>query len=306
MTDRHWESLSDAQLLDCKLTVDDPEALVGLVREIPEGPEETYVEYHYDFRRSDHAVLICVHCHHEHLCGYVIRKSDARCLVGWECAFKIYGESFNQLKADYQIAVNRQTTVRRRQELKDKIAPFTVYLDEAVNGNAVSAFEGLRERLAEHLPWIWENAPRAQNLGWLPRGIEMPRSFLEPSTDPRAALQKISLEVKALQHRLATEEHLEEEHSFKTKRTLAGLIARTEKAMQQLKEAEAFFQPAVTTALCDRANELDNPSKRKYVAGLTAIVCKREKSECVVALPQSFKIPDVAALAKIKEALTKQ
>jgi hypothetical protein len=52
-TRRHWETLSDDQLLETELMTDDPESLPNLVFEIPPGDEEPYVEFKYDLRKSD-------------------------------------------------------------------------------------------------------------------------------------------------------------------------------------------------------------------------------------------------------------
>jgi hypothetical protein len=48
---RHWETLSDEELLAADLIIDDPE-LENLVFEVPEGDEEPYVEFKYDLRKS--------------------------------------------------------------------------------------------------------------------------------------------------------------------------------------------------------------------------------------------------------------
>jgi hypothetical protein len=82
-TRKFWESLTDEELLGVDLVTDDPEGLRDLVREVPSGDEETYVEFKYDLRKSGRQEeFTCVHGHHKHLAGFVMRKGNARFLVG--------------------------------------------------------------------------------------------------------------------------------------------------------------------------------------------------------------------------------
>lgn len=106
-TRRHWENLSDDLLVDTELTTDDPESLENLVYEIPAGDEDPYVEFKYDLRKSEREMFSCVHGHHQHLAGFVMRKGTARFLVGWMCAQTIYGENFEEYTSDFDAAVNR-------------------------------------------------------------------------------------------------------------------------------------------------------------------------------------------------------
>ena len=85
-TKTYWETLSDEELLSKELTTEDPERLPNLVGVLPDGFEDSYVEYAYNFRCSGREELTCVHGHHRHLQGFVMRKGDTRWLVGWMCA----------------------------------------------------------------------------------------------------------------------------------------------------------------------------------------------------------------------------
>jgi hypothetical protein len=72
---RHWETLSDEELLAADLISDDPERLENLVFEVPSGDEEPYVEFKYDLRKSGRQEeFTCVDWHHKHLAGFVMRK----------------------------------------------------------------------------------------------------------------------------------------------------------------------------------------------------------------------------------------
>jgi hypothetical protein len=80
---QYWESLTDEQILNAQLMTDDPESLEGLVFEVPPGDEETYAEFKYDLRGSGRKEEFkCVHGHHRHLAGFVMRKGEARFMVG--------------------------------------------------------------------------------------------------------------------------------------------------------------------------------------------------------------------------------
>src|SRR3954463_1092109 len=111
---RHWESLSDAQLLDVELSTDDPEGLSDLVFELPPGDEEPYVEYSYDLRGTEREKFRCVHGNHR----FVIRKGESRFLVGRICGKTIYGENFDHYKADFKAAQSRQGVLRRVTEIR--------------------------------------------------------------------------------------------------------------------------------------------------------------------------------------------
>lgn len=91
--------VSDVELLARVFTVDDPEALDGLVAAVPAISETPAIEFWYDVtppRRHgrpadpmDRAFVPCVHCKaSRHWRGYVMR-SDAgeRFLVGKDCGF---------------------------------------------------------------------------------------------------------------------------------------------------------------------------------------------------------------------------
>src|ERR1700704_6003389 len=128
-TRRHWETSSDDQLLEMELITDDPERLPNLVYEIPPGDEEPYVEFKYDLRKSDREKFSCVHGHHQHLAGFVMRKGTARFLVGWICAGTFYGENFDKYTADFDAAVIRPDALKRVREIRSAINPFIDYLN---------------------------------------------------------------------------------------------------------------------------------------------------------------------------------
>jgi hypothetical protein len=73
-----WDSVSDEELLATELTTDDPERLEGLVTALPDDYRDSYMEYSYDLRGSGREEFVCVHGHHKHLCGFVMRKGDQR------------------------------------------------------------------------------------------------------------------------------------------------------------------------------------------------------------------------------------
>src|SRR5579872_1668363 len=170
-TRRYWESLSDQQLLGVELTTNDPESLEGVVYELPDGDEGPYVEYKYDLRGSDREMLRCVHGNHPHLAGFVVRKGESRFFVGHICGNHIYGEDFEKYTADFNAAVNRQETLRKRREIEKETKPFMAWLEQVSRSDVFKHYNSVRRQIAQHLPWIWENMPRAAFLGASLNGV---------------------------------------------------------------------------------------------------------------------------------------
>ena len=59
----------------------------------------------------------------------------------------------------------------------------------------------------------------------------------------------------------------------------------------------------VLDAICTLGNECDNPKKRKYVAGILSITCRRRKDEVTVRMPKNFKLQDGTAIEAFRKAL---
>jgi hypothetical protein len=300
---RYWETLTDDQLLRAELKTDDPEGLDNLLRELPAGYEDSYVEYKYDLRGSGRQEFCCVHGHHRHLAGFVMRKDEVRWLVGWQCAKAIYGEDFDQYKADFNTALNRQETLRKRREIASATEPFVAWLELILQSDVLKLFESVRSQIRNHMPWIWENAPFAATFGMALGGVKMPPTLFEDDTNPQASFARIVAEMSALKTTLIDKEELKEEGVRKIKRVLEGLIPKAEVVLNQLQEVVDFFQPAVLTVLCRLGNEHDNPRKRKYIADLLSITCKRGREKTTVQLPRNYRVPNSDGLVALKEVL---
>jgi hypothetical protein len=299
---RYWENLTDDQLLKVDLTTDDPENLDNLVRELPPDFEDSYVEYKYDLRGSEREEFSCVHGHHKHLAGFVMRKGEKRWLVGHICAESIYGETFDQYKADFNSAVNRQVTLRKRREIDDAIAPFIGWLKQVSDSGLFNLYESVRSQVKERLPWIWENAPRAAALG-ASRGLVIPPTLFLEDTDPYAKFAKVMAEMSALAANLIAKEDIKEDSVRRLKRTLEGFIPRVENVLSELKEVEDFFQPAVLNEICDQANRFDNPGRRAYSAEFMAITCRRKRDVVAVRIPKKYLVPSRQGLEALREML---
>ena len=151
----YWDGVSDEELLATELTTDDPEALMGLVTVLPDGYEDSHVEYSYDLRGSGREEFVCVHGHHKHLCGFVMRKDDQRWLVGWMCGESIYGEQFDQHKADFNTAVNRRDRLRKRRDVEELARPLTQWLNETYASGVFDQYHDVRDQLKNKLRWVW-------------------------------------------------------------------------------------------------------------------------------------------------------
>jgi hypothetical protein len=300
----YWESISDDTLLGLDLVTDDPESLPNLVQKVPAGDEETYVEFKYDLRNSGREEeFICVHGSHQHLAGFVMRKGNARFLVGWMCGASIYGEDFDQFKADFDFAVNRQETLRRRREIEKETVPFMAWLEQASSSNIFKLYQSVRQQVRYRLPWIWENAPRATHFGVTVHRVAMPQTLFGEDTDPQSEFGRVVAEMSALAANLISKEEIRQESVDGIKRALRSMIRRIEEIFASLREVEQFFQPAVLQMMCELANEFDNPKKRKYIAGLGSITCKRDRDKITVQMPANYRLPNSNGLEALKEAL---
>jgi hypothetical protein len=153
----HWAGVSDEKLVSLELQIDGPDTLPGLVTKIPSGPEEAYMEFTYDLRgtgREDE--FFCVHGHHRHLHGAVMRKGDARFLVGWICAESIYGENLSRIRSDYDAAVTRRSAVLRVRDLRNAIADFSSWADQVARSGTLEGFDTVRLQIMQRFPWVFE------------------------------------------------------------------------------------------------------------------------------------------------------
>jgi hypothetical protein len=136
-------------------------------------------------------------------------------------------------------------------------------------------YDSVRRQMASRLPWIYENVPLAGHYGMTVARVKMPPTLFFDETDPEAEFSRVVAEMGAFSANLLAQQDLSETSVEKIKRVLNGLIRRVEAVFDQLKEVEDFFQPVVLQAVCDLANEHDNPKRRKYTAGLLEHMQKR-------------------------------
>jgi hypothetical protein len=300
----HWDELSDEELLQTELTTDDPESLDGLVKTLPDGYKDSYVEYAYNLRGSDREEFICVHGHHRHLAGFVMRKDDQRWLVGWMCGESIYDEKFDEYKADYNSAVNRRGRLQKRREIENLTRPLTQWLNEAYASSAFEQYQSVRGQLKAKLPWVWGNARRVLDGRTIVGKLDGPQTFFSSEVDPKKSFRKVIAEIDALNVGLTQEDNLTEERASRIKRMMRNLINRVEVIFRELRELVDAFQPNVLQVVCDAANKRDNSKKRQYTFGLLSITCKRQKeSGITVQVPQNFSLPNCDTLNAVKKAL---
>jgi hypothetical protein len=199
--------------------------------------------------------------------------------------------------------VNRQQTLRKRREIETLTGPFMAWLQQVAASDVFKLYDSMRRQISFRMPWIWENVPLAGHYGMTVARVKMPPTLFLEGTDPETEFSKVAAEASALAANLIAKDELEDKSVENLKRMLNALIRRVETIFDQLKEVEDFFQPAVLQAICDLANENDNPKKRKYVAGLATITCKRDKDKSCVQIPKNYKMPNRAGLEALKESL---
>jgi hypothetical protein len=155
--DGYWSRLSDDQLLSTSFTADDPERLPDLREEEPPTDQTPIVEYLYDFTKTDHANIRCVHCKYpNHKMGIVLKLADGRrYLVGHECGAKLYGARFRELMEDFEGAKTRALLITRMRRLKAALPAFYDYLHELRRHPCVSAYPWLRDHFRKEMPRLW-------------------------------------------------------------------------------------------------------------------------------------------------------
>jgi hypothetical protein len=166
---RHWQEVSDEELLGKELTTDNPLGLDGLVTQLPEGPEEPHVEFSYNLTDE----VRCVHGNHRHKQGFVFCKGDRRYLVGWMCGERIYGQKFNQYTADFNEARSRRDTLVRARDLQTAVMHFSEWATGQPWISSIDAFDTLRESLRDQMPVVFNtvqtHAGRRLNEATMPR-----------------------------------------------------------------------------------------------------------------------------------------
>lgn len=280
------------------LIVDDPSALPGVVTEIPPNHQDAFIEYTYDLRGSGRDdEFACVHGHHRHLHGAVMRLGEARFLVGWMCAETIYGESLAGRRADYDAAVSRRHAIIRIGELREAITEFSMWADAVVKSKVLEAHDELRRQISSRFPFVFESL---RDCGGRIGGVVMPRhlcaqygNYLE---DSFARLMK---EIASVALALAGDHQRAMKSVGKIRSDIEGIIRRAEIAMARLADVELFFQPAVLSTICTAANNAV-PRRATHYAGLLKLTCRSE----VVEIPPSFALPDRKAIERLRAVLS--
>jgi hypothetical protein len=301
---KYWESLSDEELVASEMITDDPERLDGLVKEVPPGDEEPYVEYKYDQTKSGREEFSCVHGHHRHLKGFVMRKGKARFLVGWMCGKTIYGADFDALTADFDAAVTKRDSLRRIRGIKEVTEPFVAWLNQVSESDVFTRFDSAREQIYEHMQWIHDKLYLVSAADIRAQRTHVPTKLFDENNDPEVDWKKAASEFNTLAMKVVARNGWAEKNIAHLKRTMEGLLQRFEAVLKRLKELEDFFQPQVLALVCEYANVHDNPKKRKYMPGLLSITCKRGKQGLTVHMPKSFKVPSNAHIEEFRKKLS--
>jgi hypothetical protein len=298
-----WAEIADEELLNTALDTDSPQGLDNLVTSLPDGDEEPFVEYSYDLRRSGQESLHCVHDNHPHLAGFVMNKGGKRFLVGHICGAKIYGTSFERYHADFDAAVQRKDALRRAKEIKQATEPFSAYLNEIESSGIFDRFEKVLDQFNEHMPWVYDQLfyiahadPRAERVG-------IPTDIFSEENDPRLEWQKAASEFNSLALKAIGLENWAENNLASMKRMIEAFLKRFELVIDRLAEVEALFQPEVLALICEYANAYDNPKKRKYIPGLLALTCKKERDEVTLKLPKNYVLPSKKRIDEFRSTL---
>ena len=299
---KYWGSVSDDYLLSVELTTDDPEKLENLIRIVPNGPEEPFVEYGYNLKGLEREKMRCAHCNQPHFAGVVVNKAGQRFLVGHICGKHIYGVNFAVLKKDYDAAVLRQDVLRRVREIRTVIDPFLEWLEHLTSSEVFDQYDRLHDQFSKSMPWLWEKLKWHTNNGGGYLGhLKLPSTLFDGFTDPKKGFKELAAEISKTAMLIVGKIEIEKDLGGTLGRLQASL-SRIEAIVKQLEEVEQFFQPAALGTVCEWANEHDG--KRRYKPGLMSIVCLRDKGPITTRVPSIYKIPDTSPIAAFRAAVS--
>jgi hypothetical protein len=301
---RFWADVSDDNLIDLDLEIDNPERLEGLVTEIPIDGPEPYVEFKYDLRGTEIEEFTCVHGHHRHKAGFVMRSGDARFMVGWICGKTIYDEDFDQYTADFEEAVIRQDALRRVRDMSTAMKAFAAWVDDLSQSAAIKYFGKLRGTLNHQMPWIYDNLPALAEMDERVTKARLPKYLCAQVTDVRDDCNKLMIETSAAMSLLIGDAQKVAGVIGGIRARADGLARRADIILQKLADIELFFQPASLATICDHANKYDNPKRRRYQAGLLSLAC-RGIDKASIELPRDFTMPSRGPIEALRLALTK-
>lgn len=292
----HWSSVSDERLIDLDLEIDNPEALAGLVRQVPANYEDAHVEFKYDLRGLDIPELTCVHGSHKHKAGFVMNVDGVRFMVGWICAKAIYNEDFDRYTADFETAIGRRDALRRVRELRDVMTQFSAWLDRIGTSNVLAAFARVSRQLQNRMPWVCQTLQAAN--GRDIEGVTMPRALFMTPTDIEGEFARLMNATAAVTISLTGDSQRVAASLGKIRIEIDGLIRRAELILKKLADLELFFQPSTLLAICRHA-EKAVPRKSKHSAGLMKLSTRNASVE----MPQDFKVPSGAPIQALRAAL---
>ncbi len=298
-----WAKIEDEELLGTALDHDSPQTLENLVTSLPDGSDEPFVEYSYDLRGSGQESLHCVHDNHPHLKGFVMNKGGKRFFVGHICGEKIYGTIFERYAADFDAAVQRKDALRRAKEIKQATEPFADYLEEVVNSGIFDCFENVMDQFNNHMPWVYDELQRIALTDQRSQRAGVPANIFREENDPRLEWQKTVSEFNSLALKALSYDNWAENNLASMKRMIEAFLKRFEAVIDRLAEVQALFQPEVLALICEYANAFDNPRKRKYVAGMLTLTCKKDRDQVTLSLPNNYVLPSRARINEFRSTL---
>ncbi|WLA65664.1 hypothetical protein [Bradyrhizobium diazoefficiens] len=125
---KHFSKLSDAELRDRQLVIDDPHEQLNLVNHIPEGVSPVRILNVYRFSRYPAEKAYCSKCEaRRHRDGFTVELDDgSSALLGSKCGADLWGQSWHDVAADFDIELERAGIIlgfsRILPELKTVIA----------------------------------------------------------------------------------------------------------------------------------------------------------------------------------------
>jgi hypothetical protein len=148
-----WRSLTDQELIDAQFDIVDPEALPGVVTDLPLDFMES-VEGQYDTSKTTNVLVRCIHCKKSnHYHGFVFKTpSDDRILVGIDCGGKIYGVQFNKQQNEFNTARKRRDALIARRYALDHGSELLSHAHQLAAHPSLALFKETRSAYLKAFP----------------------------------------------------------------------------------------------------------------------------------------------------------
>jgi len=199
-------------------------------------------------------------------------------------------------------AVVRQDILRRVREIRGAVTPFLAWLDTLANSGVFARYDRFKQQFRATMPWLREQLKwHTNNAGRRLGEVDLPATLFDGYPDSHPVFATAATDISRDALLFIGKLEIQKETSFVIER-LQSSVSRIERAVDQLREREDFFQPSCLAGICERAARRDG--KARYEPGLMLITRHEGKQSTVVRMPAGYAVPDLSALVAFRAAIS--